>query len=461
MPLAVSGSVTDFDRHFRRAVWIAALIAVIGGALVYRDKANDERSAFIRWRPQVLRFWAGENIYDKMHFPNPPIMPITLYPLMTLPPLTGALCWYALKAGLAAVSIWLCFRMVRYEDRVLPSWVQGCAIALSFRPILGDLHHGNNNLLILFLVVATLYAWRKGYDVLAGLLLALAISYKVTPALFLPYFAYKRSWRTVGATLLGLGIFLLIIPSLIIGPSFNGICLGTWWHRMMSPFLVKGTGSPQEVNQSMVGVVTRLLTDAKVGTDRYDVHLDVNLLSLPPRVVGSIIKGLSLGLIGLLAYFCRTKTDRRDDPRLFGEFALIVLSMLFLSERSWKHHYVTLIFPYTYLVYRAGMPRTPLAPRISGTVRAVLGAALLLTAFLISLTSTEFGSLFADKGHKYAQGYGTFFWAGVVLFIATAWRVRLEGRRGFPAYPEHSGTGSGVPAPHVVAVPSARPAVPS
>ena len=32
---------------------------------------------------------------------------------------------------------------------------------------------------------------------LAGLILALSISYKVTPALFIPYFVYKRSWRTV------------------------------------------------------------------------------------------------------------------------------------------------------------------------------------------------------------------------------------------------------------------------
>ena len=29
------------------------------------------------------------NIYDKMLFPNPPIMPITLYPLMVLPTVAG------------------------------------------------------------------------------------------------------------------------------------------------------------------------------------------------------------------------------------------------------------------------------------------------------------------------------------------------------------------------------------
>ncbi len=213
----------------------------------------------------MLEFWGGVNIYDEMMFPNPPIMPITLYPLMTLPPVAGRSAWFALKAALTAVAAWLCFRMVRREDRVLPSWVQGPILLLSFRPILSDLHHGNNNLVILFLIVAMLYAWRKGYDVLAGLLLALAISYKVTPALFVPYFLYKRSWRVVGATALGLGMFLLIVPSLVIGPGFNGECLGMWWHRMMTPFLVKGAVSPQEINQSMAGVLTRLLTERTVG----------------------------------------------------------------------------------------------------------------------------------------------------------------------------------------------------
>ena len=42
------------------------------------------------------------------------------------------------------------------------------------------------------------------------------------------------------ATVLGLGLFLLIVPSLVLGPEFNGDCLATWWHRMLSPFVDEG-----------------------------------------------------------------------------------------------------------------------------------------------------------------------------------------------------------------------------
>jgi hypothetical protein len=358
------------------------------------------------------------------------------------------MAWYALKCGLAALSAWFCFKMVRPDDRVLPSWVQGPVLLLSFRPILGDLHHGNNNLLILFLIVSCLLAWRKGYDVLAGLALALAIAYKVTPALFVPYFLYKRSWRTVVATLLGLGLFLVVVPSLVIGPGFNAECLATWWARMITPFVEKGVVSSQEINQSMVGVLTRLLTDTRTGTGRYDVHLDLNLVAWPPAAVSLLVKGLSAGVIGLLAWLCRTRADRRDDPRLFGEFALVVLAMLFVSERSWKHHFVTLLLPYTYLAYRVGVGPA------SARVRAVLASAMVASALLMATTSSELGGLFArHQGHKIAQGYGMFLWAGVVLFAATAWRIRAEGRAPAPdaAAPEDAPGLPDVP-PHRFAV---------
>jgi alpha-1,2-mannosyltransferase len=207
--------------------------------------------------------------------------------------------------------------------------------------------------------------------------------------------------------------------------------------------------SVQEVNQSMVGVLTRLLTAAKVGTGRYNLHLAVNVVSWPPGLVSLLIKGLAVGLVGLLAFFCRTKADRRNDPRLMGEFALVVLTMLFVSERSWKHHFVTVLLPYTYLMYRVGMPVA------TTRVRAVLASGLVLSALLMAATSSEMGGWFAHgQGHKFAQGYGLFFWAGMVLYVLTAWRVREEGRR--PAVEEPS-RGPTIPAPHILG--AVRPGV--
>ena len=419
MATAASGSAGGIDRHFRTAVWAVAGLIAVAAAIVNSGKAAEQRSAFIRWRPQVQEFWRGINIYETRYFPNPPILPIALSPLTALPPVMGAMCWFALKVALAAASVLLCFRMVRpSEQRPPPSWFQAGVLFFCLRPFLGDLHHGNNNLVILFLIVAALEAWRRGCDVLAGLVLALAISFKVTPALFLVYFLFKGSYRTVASTILGIGVFLLIVPSMIIGPAFNGECLGTWWHHMLSPFLTAGASSPQEINQSMVGVLSRLLTDTATGDGRYDVHLDLNLVAWSPVTVRLVIKGLSVGFVVLLAFLCRTKTDRRDDPRLLGEFALVVLTMLFLSERSWKHHFVTLLLPYTYLMWQFTDPPMRLRARLA------IAGALWASVLLMATTSTELGGVFGrGQGHKIAQGYGMFFWAAVVVYIATAWRV--------------------------------------
>ena len=343
-------------RFSRHAFWFLWATIVLMAAAFYYPKAADHRSAFVRWRPQVIKFWEGVNIYDKMLFPNPPILPITLGPLMALPPVAGAMTWFTIKVALTTAALVMCLRIVKPENGFFPPFFQSAVLLLSLRPILGDLHHGNINLLILFLIVAMFQAWREGYDLLAGLLLGLAISYKVTPALFIPYFVYKRSWRTVGATILGLFLFLLLVPGLIVGPRFNLECLTMWWHRMLTPFLMEGSTSPQEINQSMVGVLQRLLTEIPPGTNRYDLHLDVNLVSWPPEVVSYLVKFLSVGLVGLLALFCRTKAQDRRDPRFLGEIALVVLTMLFVSERSWKHHFVTLVLPYTYLVWELYSP---------------------------------------------------------------------------------------------------------
>ncbi len=438
-----TGFSPERDRHGRRAVWIAFALTMIGQAIVYKHKADDDRSAIVRWCHQILELQDGVDIFRLRYFPTPPMFPITLYPIAALPPVTGAVTYFAIKAMLAAVCMIACLRMAVPKGTVVPWWGQLGMVLLCLRPIMGDLHHANNNLIILSLIVATLAAWRRGYDVLAGLCLGLAITYKITPALFVPFFMYKRSWKTVVSTFVGIGLFLFVIPSLVLGPEFNLTCLQSWWNRVLGPFVEHGTISPQEVNQSMVGVVARLLTFNKIGGEHANgsVQMHLNLVSWPPKYVSWLVKGLSLALVGLLPIFCRTKTTRRDDPRLFGEFALVVLTMLFVSERSWKAHYVTMVLPYAYLVARVSALPGPKSRKWG------LAGLLLLSAFFMACTSSEFGFLFGEKGHKVAQFYGLFLLAGLVVYAATAWRVVAE--RDTPLGLDGESSSRAIPAPHI------------
>ncbi len=410
----------------RRLIWIITGIVLLVALGFYSVKAANQRSAFIRWRPQVLELMQGQNIYDEMSlFPNPPLLPLTLYPLMSLPPLVGAMLWFFLKASLALIAFRLCLQMARERGIAVPAWVEAVILLMVSRPILSDLHHGNNNILIMFLVVASLYLWTRARDGMAGAVMALAITYKVTPGLFLPYFIYKRAWKTVAALLASMVVYLLVLPSVFLGPRFNWLCLSTWYRNMIMPYVEDGEVGVQEINQSMVGVLTRLLTKAEGTGERYDPLLELNLLDLDPGLVSILVKGLSIVLVLVGAWFCRLDPKRRGDPRFLGEFSLVVLTMLFVSERSWKHHYVTLLLPLTYLGIRlqAGRWTTP-------KERRYLIGGLILAMLMIASTSSELGGwLYQDMGHKYAQGYGMFLWAGVLIYGLTAWRLFVERSR--------------------------------
>jgi hypothetical protein len=428
-------------REKRGTRFLLALLGAVSfmALIAYAHKAAEDRSAFVRWRYQVIQLMEnGRNIYDREMYPNPPVMPITLYPLMMLPPLLGAVAFFVIKVGLAILSATMIARMARERNWPISKWCYFAVAIMSLRPILSDLQHGNINILILFMVVLSVDAWTRGRDWLGGFALGLAITCKVTPALFLPYFLYKRSWKMLVATSVAILVFMFVVPVVVLGPDLASQCLGSWWHRIISPYVSGGVVGDLEINQSMVGVINRLMVlDETPG--RYGSTLKLNVVNWDPKFVARIVKVLSIGWVGVLFMLCRTKTYRRDDPRLLGEFSLVVLTMLFVSERSWKHHYVTLLLPITYLAYRL------FRPDINRRDKWIIGSALGLAMLLIGTTSSEIGGWFADgKGHKIAQFYGMYFWAGVVIYLATAWRVVVEGN--WPSSSPQLNTGQSVKA---------------
>ena len=64
-------------------------------------------------------------------------------------------------------------------------------------------------------------------------------------------------------------LFVFVIPSLVLGSEFNLQCLAAWYRRILGPYVEEGVPSQQEVNQSMIGVLTGLIlqsTCASSGT---------------------------------------------------------------------------------------------------------------------------------------------------------------------------------------------------
>ena len=135
----MTGRLTPAFLRARRSVaavppgrWRAAFAAVLAAAVLvtgarYLSKASKPselgtytRTAFLRWRPQVLAIETGTDIYRAFAYPNPPVMALVLRPFYALPPLPGAMAWFALKAALAAAMVVLAFRLIESDGPPMP-----------------------------------------------------------------------------------------------------------------------------------------------------------------------------------------------------------------------------------------------------------------------------------------------------------------------------------------------------
>jgi hypothetical protein len=350
-------------------------------------------------------------------------MALVLRPLAAIePPVVGAMVWFAIKICLAALAFAGIFRLIEAGGIPFPAWARGLAILLSLGPIVGDLTHGNINILILFLVIASLYAFHRGYDLTCGLLLALAICCKVTPLLFVPYFLWKRQWRVLAGTGMGMALFLAVIPGAALGWRENQAELTSWAKQMVVPYLRDGIVSSERPNQSLPGVATRLLTHSPSVSDYPNgvytpVEFD-NIADIGRDGVRWLVRGCQVVFALIVILLCRTPARERGGWRLSREFAIILVGMLIFSERTWKHHCVTLAMPFALLSY--ALATVPLGRGTKISLISALAAASLLMVSASGLTGS--------RGSELAQIWGVYLWSMLVLLAALVLlRVRIHG----------------------------------
>lgn len=431
-----------------RLLFFAALgVLIVVSSLRYAAKiqkpselGTQTRSAFLRWRAQIVGdTWPdgrpvpglkqGADIYRLYNYPNPPVMPLILWPFFELPPTTGALVWFYLKAAMAVALVLWAFRLCEDAVRPLPDGAKAVTLLLGLHPILGDLSHGNVNIFIAFLVMGGLELYRRGRDVLAGVVLGLAIACKVTPALFLPYFVWKRSWKMVAATLAGVALWLIVVPGALLGWERNQTLLTNWFDGMVRPFVIDGKITSEHANQSIPGLVARLLTaePSEVGYDEdgkpFGASFD-NIVDIGPKAAKWLVRGCQAAFVLAVVLLCRAPRGERSGMRFAAELSLIVLGMLLFSERTWKHHAVALVLPYAVLT---AMLATPL--------RGYAIATLVATAVL------AFGpSLLGGDAQDTAQVFGSH--TAVFLLLTAAMCVVMGNLRC-----KTSGSFSGPPLP--------------
>jgi len=438
----------DFDRRFltNRAAWIAfavllsVLLAVFSIKPIrniqledgspWREGGTRHKTALGRWLPtaQALAEQGPQaDPYGRGHwFPTPTLVLIALVPLTKVGYTTAGVIWAALKIiGFLGV-MFLLIREVGRDALAVPLGVLIMTVLFGLRPVVGDIQHANLNIFMMIWLTLAWVLYMRKRDFWAGLFIGLAIVTKVTPALLLVFFIYKRCWRVCLGAGVGLLLFALVIPGVYLGFLENIRLLCNWFDMLVAPYALHGYATLEIPNQSLYGTLLRLLSNAGVlsiqampSLEAWDTGMED--MVRPDGTLGRLLRpAIGLMTVGALAWLCRGRRASRRDPRAILEFALVLLAMLLLSERTWKHHATML--PIVYLAVWYGLTCLDWSPRFRGWFVGGLVVQLFL------LLGTSQGLVGEDLAELLLDG-GVFCWGLLLCFVQVGVMLCMLRRR--------------------------------
>jgi hypothetical protein len=201
-------------------------------------------------------------------------------------------------------------------------------------------NHTNNNqvgFLILFLSLLSLYSKN---DLVSGLILGLAISIKLTPVAFLFYFFWKKRYKVILYSLIGLGI-CLIIPG-ISDWAYNLKMLEIWKDYVLKNFFSSPLMRAWKNNQSLPATLGKFFHDKADPLNQHIYHLPFFIMSH----TGLKVLSLSFTLILVIPFLISAWFTKND---YFIISSIYIFTIVF-SGISWVHSFVYLVYPYGYLI---------------------------------------------------------------------------------------------------------------
>lgn len=395
----------------KRTLFISVcLAAVIGGFYFARRSGSDPEvygndfNVYYHASREVI---AGRDPYQNSlsewtPYLYPPLLAELLIPLAVLPLTVAAFIWFLISAFSVIATAAMCARMLP-ETRA-PQWfVAAGAMAIVFRFVLDNFNLGQVNAMVTALAVAHVFLYARGKRFWSALALAIAVSIKLTPAVFLVYHIAKLRLRYAIACIVLVGAIT----------AFSFLPMGTTAPAALSEFANRtlrneqGYNLADSGNQSLRGALARLTTTSSDVTRDNDESRTV--------LSGSTVL---LSIIVLAAALWGAIRARAEISAVAPFFCCVVL----LSPLSWKAHFIMLILP---LVQLSGAVLN--APR---TQRRLIAVTLVAAFVLFNLTSPRVIGLGAAE---WSDAHSLVFAGGLLVFIAsvgTALMQKFGKRRG-------------------------------
>ena len=372
---------------FARLVKIAlAIAAMVHGYIISFGRSFHFRDIDIH-REIGRRFLTGEYLYANDYcYMYLPTTGVYFAPLLMLDRNASLVFRYAVAIGCLVMTILFFHKMMCGSSPSQP-WsrlLMGVgAGALTLQFILNDLDDGGPHLMLLGILAGGVYAIWIGKERLGAALIGLGIVLKVTPALFVLLFLWKRQWRVASYTVLATVLWILL-PMLYMGPT-------SWWnhHQEWTRNAVlsvldrqvegRQENELQKANLSLRHTMLRYLVTYPPTHRLRQVDPGYEpVLDLPSSVANGIVGVAAISLLGLFAWSSPRTFHQPGDPMWARDCAGTLMLALFLSPITWDQHLVWMI-PAAFIVVAAAM-------RVSGELSragyVALGVYVVLTMLL-------------------------------------------------------------------------------
>ncbi len=388
-----SKSIIHWINEFIRSALFARLVkvglavaAVVHGYIISFGRSFHFRDIDIH-REIGRRFLSGEYLYANDYcYMYLPTTGIYFAPLLVLDRNPSLALRYAVAVGCLVLTIMLFHRMLYGTSNSSAwsrLWVGVGAGALTLQFILNDLDDGGPHLLLLGILSGGLYAIWVGRKRLGSALIGLGIVLKITPALFVLLFLWKRQWRLAFYTVLATA-FWMVLPILYMGPT-------SWWdhhsewarNAVLSVMDRQAEGRQenelQKANLSLRHTMLRYLVTYPATHRLRQVDQSYKpVLDLPSPIANAIVGVAAVGILGLFAWSSKQPYQGVGDPAWARECAGTFLLALLFSPITWDQHLVWMIPAATIVVAAA----VKLNGELSRLGYVMLAAYILLTIVL-------------------------------------------------------------------------------
>lgn len=310
MPRAWNGLVTDFPNYYMSA------------RLAHEHYDTSRMYEWIWMQREKDQHAVDIRVVGLV--PITPFSTLAIWPLATFAPLTAKRIWILLSLGMLVPIGWMLRSMTRLNFR---------RIALIFSlsvPLYRNLEFGQFYVFLLLMIVAACWAYIRGYQAVAGILVAIAAACKIFPILFFVFFLQRRNWRALTWGLIA-GAAAVCISVAVFGWNVHRTYL-----QQILPWALHGEAMPPYVPvASISGILHRLFL--------FEPQWNPHPWHSSPLCYALLLPALQMLVLAPAILLIRGRDNTRS--RILLEWSALLTASLTISTIPASYNFVLMAFP--------------------------------------------------------------------------------------------------------------------